>query len=67
MQGDFFFDADEMCQGLNQNEHANLDEMVGRLQLGTLPADAAQNSGAALPSALQLSESGSEGDGQHER
>lgn len=62
MQGDFFFDADEMHQGLSQAEHVHLDAMVDRLQLGALPTYDAQNNGAELPCDSELPKSASKGD-----
>lgn len=60
MQGDFFFDADEMRQGLNQAEHENLDTLVERLQLGSTPANVAQLNSSAVPSDSPLPEVGFE-------
>lgn len=61
LQGDFFFDADAMQQDLNEEEHNNLDAMVGRLQLGVMPSDVVRTNGRTTQNGSQALDDGSDG------
>jgi len=50
VQGDFFFDAQAMQQGLDQGDHDHLDGMVEHLELGSPPLSEVQASGYAATS-----------------
>eukprot|EP00892_Ulva_mutabilis_P005532 jgi/Ulvmu1/3350/UM156_0007.1 len=49
-EGDFFFDADAVQQDLDEEDHNNLDALVGHMQLGSAPSDAEHTNGYAIQS-----------------